>query len=68
MVHVLAIITAKPGQRDRLLQSFQGHRAGRACRSRLYQYGTVVDVDGADPAFGPDTFVVVEESGKAWRH
>ena len=23
--------------------------------------GPVVDVDGADPAFGPDTFVVVEK-------
>jgi quinol monooxygenase YgiN len=25
------------------------------------EYGPVVDVDGADPAFGPDTFVVVEK-------
>jgi quinol monooxygenase YgiN len=25
------------------------------------EYGATIDVDGADPAFGPDTFVVVEK-------
>jgi quinol monooxygenase YgiN len=61
MIHVLAIITAKPGQRATLLTAFKGIVPAVHAEEGCIEYGPVVDVDGADPAFGPDTFVVVEK-------
>ena len=61
MVHVLAIITAKPGQRSALLQAFKAIVPTVHAEAGCIEYGPVIDVDGADPAFGPDTFVVVEK-------
>jgi quinol monooxygenase YgiN len=61
MIHVLAIITAKPGQRGALLQAFKAIVPTVHGEAGCIEYGPVVDVDGADPAFGPDTFVVVEK-------
>ena len=61
MIHVLAIITAKPGQRGTLLQAFKAIVPTVHAEEGCIEYGPVVDVDGADPAFGPDTFVVVEK-------
>ena len=61
MIHVLAIITAKPGQRDVLLQAFKAIVPTVHAEAGCIEYGPVIDVDGADPAFGPDTFVVVEK-------
>jgi quinol monooxygenase YgiN len=61
MIHVLAIITAKPGQRGTLLQAFKAIVPTVHAEAGCIEYGPVVDVDGADPAFGPNTFVVVEK-------
>ena len=61
MIHVLAIITAKPGQRGVLLQAFKSIVPTVHAEAGCIEYGPVVDVAGADPAFGPDTFVVVEK-------
>lgn len=61
MIHVLAIITAKPGQRNALLQAFKAIVPIVHAEAGCIEYGPVVDMDGADPAFGPDTFVVVEK-------
>jgi quinol monooxygenase YgiN len=61
MIHVLAIITAKPGQRAMLLKAFKTIVPTVRAEEGCIEYGPVVDVDGADPAFGPDTFVVVEK-------
>ena len=61
MIHVLAIITAKPGQRGTLLQAFKAIIPTVQAEAGCIEYGPVVDVGGADPAFGPDTFVVVEK-------
>jgi len=64
MIHVVAVITAKPGQRDQILQAFKANapavRAERGC----IEYVATVDADNA-PAmqtpYGTDTFVVVEK-------
>jgi quinol monooxygenase YgiN len=61
MIHVLAIITAKPGQRGTLLQAFKAIMPTVHAEAGCIEYGPVVDVDGAEPAFGADTFVVVEK-------
>ena len=64
MVHVIAIITAKPGRREEVLRHFRANvpnvRAERGC----IEYGAAVDADPALPVqtkYGPDTFVVVEK-------
>jgi len=61
MIHVLAIITAKPGQRADVLRVFNANIPAVRAEAGCIEYGATVDVDGADPAFGPDTFVVVEK-------
>ena len=63
MVHVLAVITAHPGQRGRILEAFRANVDTVRAEDGCLAYEAVVDV--ADPApgyalYGPDTFVVVE--------
>lgn len=61
MLHVLAIITAKPGKRAAVLEIFQANVPAVLAEAGCIEYGATIDVPGADPAFGPDTFVVVEK-------
>jgi quinol monooxygenase YgiN len=61
MVHVLAIITAKPGRRAALLDLFNTVIPQVHAEQGCIEYGVAVDVARADPAFGPDTFVVIEK-------
>lgn len=61
MIHVLAIITAHPGKRTQLLELFQSVVPTVREEHGCIEYGVAVDVPGADPAFGPDTYVVVEK-------
>jgi quinol monooxygenase YgiN len=61
MIHVLAIITAKPHQRDAVLEAFKANIPAVHAEAGCIEYNAVIDVDGADPAFGSDTFVVVEK-------
>lgn len=64
MIHVIAVITAKPGRREEILQHFRTNvpavRAERGC----IEYGAAVDADNAPPIqakWGPDTFLVIEK-------
>ena len=61
MIHVIAIITTQPQQRSAVLEIFNANLPTVRAEAGCIEYGPVVDVDGADPAFGPDTFVVVEK-------
>ena len=64
MVHVLAIITAKPGQRDRILEHFRANVPACRAEQGCIEYGAAIDAENAPPsqtAFGPDAFVVVEK-------
>jgi quinol monooxygenase YgiN len=61
MIHVLAIITTKPGQRAAVLEAFNANVPTVRAEAGCIEYGAAVDVAGADPAFGADTFVVVEK-------
>jgi quinol monooxygenase YgiN len=61
MVHVIAIITAHPGKRAQLLELFQAVIPTVREEQGCIEYGVAVDVANADPAFGPDTYVVVEK-------
>ena len=64
MIHVLAIITAQPGQREAILQAFRGNAGTVRAEAGCIAYEAVVDASDSSPAFaqfGPDTFVVVEK-------
>ena len=63
-VHVLAIITAKPGRRAELLQAFQANVPNVHAEDGCLEYVATVDAEGAGDVqtrFGEDTFVVVEK-------
>jgi quinol monooxygenase YgiN len=63
-VHVLAIITAKPGRRTELLEAFQANVPNVHAEDGCIEYVATVDTEGAGDVqtrFGPDTFVVVEK-------
>ena len=64
MIHVLAVITAKPGMRDAILQAFRANVPNVRAEQGCIEYGAAVDAEPAlkfQTAFGPDAFVVVEK-------
>jgi quinol monooxygenase YgiN len=64
MIHVLAVITAKPGERDKVLEAFRGNVAAVRAEEGCIEYGAAVDAEGLDgfqTKFGPDTFAVIEK-------
>jgi quinol monooxygenase YgiN len=63
-VHVLAIITAKPGRRAELLAAFQANVPKVHAEDGCLEYTATVDAENAGDVqtrFGEDTFVVVEQ-------
>jgi quinol monooxygenase YgiN len=64
MIHVIAIITAKPGQRDAILAAFRANMPAVHAEKGCIEYGPALDAEGfgaIQTKFGPDTFVVVEK-------
>jgi quinol monooxygenase YgiN len=64
MIHVVAIITAKPGQRGTVLEAFHANVPNVRAEHGCLEYGAAVDVDGFggfQTPFGPDAFVVIEK-------
>lgn len=63
-VHVLAIITAKPGMRDEILAAFRANVPAVHAEAGCIEYTATVDcpdAGGSQTPFGDDTFVVVEK-------
>ncbi|WP_407520700.1 putative quinol monooxygenase [Methylobacterium oryzisoli] len=64
MIHVLAIITTKPGQREAVLDAYRANLPAVLAEEGCIEYGAAVDAEGAGPLqapLGPDSFVVVEK-------
>lgn len=64
MVHVLAVITTKPGKRQEMLDIFNANVPAVHAEDGCIEYGATVDHQGAgdfQTTFGEDTFVVVEK-------
>ena len=64
MIHVIAVITAKPGQRDAILREFRANMPAVHAEKGCIEYGPAVDADGVggfQAKFGSDTFVVFEK-------
>jgi quinol monooxygenase YgiN len=64
MIHVIAVITAKPGKRDAILEAFRANVPNVRAEHGCIEYGAAIDADPALPVqtkYGPDTFVVIEK-------
>ena len=64
MINVLAIITAKPGQRDAVLAAFRANMPAVRAENGCIEYFPAIDTPDAgkiQTEFGPDTFVVIEK-------
>ncbi|MFT8243345.1 putative quinol monooxygenase [Roseomonas sp. BN140053] len=64
MLHVIAIITAKPGQREALLALVRANLAAVRAEEGCLEYGPAVDVPEFGPPqtpLGPDSFMVIEK-------
>jgi quinol monooxygenase YgiN len=66
MIHVIALVTAHPGQREKLLEAFRGNVPNVHAEDGCIEYAAVIDLEPG-PAFqaklGPDAFFVIEK----WR-
>lgn len=64
MVHVVAMITAKPGKRAEVLEAFHANVPNVHAEDGCIEYGPAVDTAGVglfQTEVGPDTFVVIEK-------
>ena len=64
MIHVIAVVTAKPGMREQILQAFRANVPAVRAEQGCIEYGAAVDADPAlkfQALWGPDTFLVIEK-------
>lgn len=64
MIHVLAIITVKPGMRDAFLKEFRANVPNVHAEKGCIEYGPTIDAKVDSPAqtkVGNDTAVIVEK-------
>ena len=61
MIHVIAILTAHPGQRDALIAALHGNLAAVRAEEGCIEYGPAIDAARTPAKFGPDTVLVVEK-------
>ncbi len=64
MIHVIAVIKAKPGQRDGILTAFKRNMPAVHAEQGCVEYRPVIDADNAGPIqteIGPDSFMVIEK-------
>jgi quinol monooxygenase YgiN len=64
MIHVIAIITTKPGQRETVLAAFRDNLAAVRAEDGCLEYGPAIDGAGAPDHFaklGSDSFMVIEK-------
>jgi len=64
MIHVVAIVTAQPGQREAVLQAFTENMPAVHAEPGCIEYHPVIDAPGMGPIqtpLGPDSFMVLEK-------
>ena len=64
MIHVVAVITAKPGKREEILRHFRANVPAVRAEKGCIEYGAAVDAETAlaiQTKYGPDTFAVIEK-------
>ncbi len=63
MIHVIAVITAKPGKRGEILDAFRANMPAVHAEEGCIEYQPVTDAAGFSfqTELGPDTFMVIEK-------
>ncbi len=64
MIHILAMITTKPGQREAVLEAFRANMPAVHAEAGCIEYGPAIDAQGVGPIqtkLGDNTFVVIEK-------
>ncbi len=64
MIHVIAIITTKPGQRAAVLDAFRANVPAVHAEAGCIEYGPATDTPGLGPIqtkLGDDVFMVIEK-------
>ena len=64
MIHVIAVITAKQGKREQILEHFRANVPNVIAEEGCIEYGAAVDAGEAPPIqarWGTDTFLVIEK-------
>jgi quinol monooxygenase YgiN len=64
VIHVVAVLTTRPGKREEVLQHFRAILPAVRAEEGCIEYGTAVDADPALPfqtRYGPETIVVIEK-------
>ena len=64
MIHVLAIVTTKPGQRAAVLEAFHANMPAVHAEDGCIEYGPAIDAPGigaVQTKLGEDTFAVIEK-------
>ena len=64
MIHVIAVITAKPGKRAEILQHFRANVPNVHKEKGCIEYGAAVDAENAlgfQTKWGAETFLVIEK-------
>ena len=64
MIHIIAVITAKPGMREAVLTEFRANMPAVHAEDGCIEYGPAIDtpdMGGFQTKFGDDTFVVIEK-------
>jgi quinol monooxygenase YgiN len=64
MIHVIAVITAKPGKREEILRHFRANVPAVHAEKGCIEYGAALDAENALPIqtkWGGDTFLVIEK-------
>ena len=64
MIHVIAVVTAKPGMREALLKEAQANIPNVLAEEGCIEYSAVTDAQGFgdfQTKFGPDVFVFIEK-------
>jgi quinol monooxygenase YgiN len=64
MIHVIAILTTKPGQRAAVLEAIRANLPAVRAEKGCIEYGPAIDADGIggfQTKAGPDTIFVIEK-------
>ena len=64
MIHVVAVLTAKPGKRDEVLKAFRANVPNVRAEKGCIEYGAAIDLEPGpkfQTRYGADTIVVIEK-------
>ena len=64
MIHVVAIVTTKPGQRGAVLEAFRANMPAVHAEAGCIEYGPAIDAPGigaVQTKLGEDVFMVIEK-------